>query len=649
MAMEDKKMEQLGDFNVQIGEISGGENIFNIFPSMSEHENAFLTMGPIWKAKSISLGRDDELSKIDAVLSSANLLIINGMAGIGKSELVKMYAEKYAEKYDIIKFASYSTSLVDLISSLSFTNFNDERFAFSQGKEALYSKKLELLTKQTNNVLLVIDNFSAADINKLNQLTGLNIRIIITTRDYVSGFNCLTIEKLAPTDASSLFCKLSGIKHNSRCDDLLEKVNCNTLMITLFASLISGSNGMIKISTILDSLDKLTMKDIKIELLHMSDVHRNDVKAYNTLFAHLETVLNLSQLSAEAKEIMMNMSLVPYEGMPYAEFLACCEYSDSDHINEISNLCRKSWISKDDTTNTVRLHPMISDFIFEEFAPDGKPINNMLEAIRKRLELSQSFLQSEVRRQFEFAKFIEPRLRGNDGVVQKLIINIAGLYYVESDFSHAFDLCHAVVQSESFASWKDCEKADMYRKMGICQFRMASKINEVRHVNPAIYDEEKSGLLGEAIMWFDSAYSVCENPLEKSRVLIDKINAVIAMEKNNEAGDLYVELVNILKNSDHENHPLRAIAGFYISLGEHDASLKEKQLLEALRFLDSNGDNEERYFLFSHLISKELKRIYEDAGNSVAKTIYEERCNKYLDSLVLEDIEIESLSDLFEE
>ena len=67
-------------------------------------------------------GRDKESKEVYKMLSKDSVLFVSGIVGIGKSEFVKYFAEKYAKKYTNIIYWFYSGNLKQSITEMDFSS-----------------------------------------------------------------------------------------------------------------------------------------------------------------------------------------------------------------------------------------------------------------------------------------------------------------------------------------------------------------------------------------------------------------------------------------------------------------------------------------------------------------------------------------------
>lgn len=112
-------------------------------------------------------------------MQSDGKVFLTGVAGVGKSELVRTYAEKYASEYAHIGYYNYNeyrNGIADIIANVL------PNMAFIRSDiEALYEENLELLSAFGKNLLLVIDKTIIMFLPTVTQncLTFLNWNVML--------------------------------------------------------------------------------------------------------------------------------------------------------------------------------------------------------------------------------------------------------------------------------------------------------------------------------------------------------------------------------------------------------------------------------------------------------------------------------------
>lgn len=124
------------------------------------------------------LGRKTELKELAKLIQEHSLVFVTGIAGIGKSEFAKEYANKNKKKYTNILFMHYEVNLKKCIANLEFSDDSVE-----MSEEELFETHMKILKKLHADSLLIIDNFNVLpkDDSYFKELIKLDFQILITT------------------------------------------------------------------------------------------------------------------------------------------------------------------------------------------------------------------------------------------------------------------------------------------------------------------------------------------------------------------------------------------------------------------------------------------------------------------------------------
>lgn len=96
------------------------------------------------------LGRKEELKAALSLLQENALLFVTGIAGIGKSEFAKTFANKNKKKYTNILYFHYDGSLKKCIAGLLFTNDTAE-----MTEEELFQNHYQTLQKLSSDSIII--------------------------------------------------------------------------------------------------------------------------------------------------------------------------------------------------------------------------------------------------------------------------------------------------------------------------------------------------------------------------------------------------------------------------------------------------------------------------------------------------------------
>ncbi|HAE52257.1 MAG TPA: hypothetical protein DCG30_03270 [Ruminococcus sp.] len=121
-------------------------------------------------------GRDEELNELHKIVTENSTVIITGVAGIGKSELVRAYAKEHKTEYQYFGYYFYNGSLKDIISDIL-------RDPITADLNTHYFENLKLLSGLGEKVLLIIDNFNAMpeEDESFYDLCDIKCKVIFTS------------------------------------------------------------------------------------------------------------------------------------------------------------------------------------------------------------------------------------------------------------------------------------------------------------------------------------------------------------------------------------------------------------------------------------------------------------------------------------
>jgi hypothetical protein len=188
--------ERIVELAKEIRNVIGEESEGNKQVADSSSDTKKLLSTPNIMPKAVFCGRDDILEDIHGRFQhSENVLFLYGIGGIGKTQIAKQYAKKHKEDYDTIIYATYNSSIKDVI--IAETPFATEpemnRYTLSDGTQenddTYFKRKLEKIQKlSTERTLIILDNFDVEEDENLPSLMNGQYRLLITTRCDFSRF-----------------------------------------------------------------------------------------------------------------------------------------------------------------------------------------------------------------------------------------------------------------------------------------------------------------------------------------------------------------------------------------------------------------------------------------------------------------------------
>ncbi len=324
------------------------------------------------REKSDFVGREDLIREIGEKLERNTVLYITGIAGIGKSELVRQYIARNREDYRNIMFWSYSGDFEYMISrdtdvSVSgFTKSDDETDRkFSRRK---LRKIRDLLDPDEKN-LIVIDNLDIpyreySENECWQQLAAMPAEIIITSRVSESRFSSVSVTAISDmSELKKLFSFRCPYEKSDGqyVEKLIQSVKCHTLLVELVAGHITRSG--ITPEYMLENL-----------LERIPEIHTAGFITEENVNRIISEIYTMDHMTRAQKMILARAAFIPLEGYSYGHF--CIVHNIHDRT-DFTELIRSGWITVSNGMITVL--PVIGTVIVEHIIREG-----LLESVFSR-------------------------------------------------------------------------------------------------------------------------------------------------------------------------------------------------------------------------------------------------------------------------
>ena len=304
--------------------------------------------------KTVFVGREEELHQIDeAFRSGEHVIFLQGIGGIGKTEIAKQYARRNRHLFDKIVYATFTSTIQELVSSQSSFKMDPPFDRKPQDSdEEFFKKKLDYIKDNNDQrTLFIIDNFDVTLDKDLEDFLNANYKVILTTRcKYsVAKYKVIKVEPLDSIEQlKELFLEYYGDgqiveKDDPHLGDLIELVNRHTYTIELIAQHMEES--WQTVDEMIDDLKKQGVASLK------------EASAYD----NLKALFKIFNLNENEKRVLQYLSLMPISGVNAVEF---CKWANISERHVINDLMKRSWILNN--THGIALHPVARDVIRHE-------------------------------------------------------------------------------------------------------------------------------------------------------------------------------------------------------------------------------------------------------------------------------------------
>lgn len=329
------------------------------------------------QVRDIFRGREDLIARMEHFFAEGKrVLFLEGIGGIGKSELAKRYALKHRNDYDTIIFAPYRSNLEDLICDPENICIRHLMQQKDETREQFFHRKLKILQDITDErTLLIIDNFDVDGDPRLEELLSGSYHVIFTTRNTHSGYHSIKVEAI-PSEKIlfEIFEKNYGSAIEGEDRKYIRKIFCHVVSHTYAIELIAKQM----------QASFLTAKQMweALEQNQLQNVARETVeggKERKAAFDHICSIFNISRLDETEKRILRYLSLMGNAGVSAVHFR---EWANLDSFELINSLIRKSWIRRE-ANRKISLHPLVIKVVWKTNPPTIENCQAFLKKLQK--------------------------------------------------------------------------------------------------------------------------------------------------------------------------------------------------------------------------------------------------------------------------
>ena len=374
-AMTPPMYQRVEELTAMILQTLGRENSVGTTSSTAvSADPSYRLIAKVPQARSVFAGREDLLEEIHRQFSSGErILFLEGIGGIGKSELAKQYALSHTDTYQQIIFVTYVDSLQDLVCDSSQIEIDPLERKDEETDAEFFRRKMQVFrTLVDEHTLLIVDNFDVDDDPDLKLFLEGSHRVLFTTRNAHPGYAKVSVEAIP--DPKVLFYVFEThygmpVEEEDRpwLEQLFQKVEYHTYTIELLAKQMEAS--------FLTPREMLQlMEEGRASSLTETVSGRSDQK---TAFDHLCSLFSVSGLSEEEQQILRMLSLMGLRGVPAVRFR---EWAGLSSFNSVNRLIQKSWVRRE-AGQRLSLHPMVKEVVEKMLVPDAMNCRDFLERI----------------------------------------------------------------------------------------------------------------------------------------------------------------------------------------------------------------------------------------------------------------------------
>jgi tetratricopeptide (TPR) repeat protein len=324
------------------------------------------------------LGRDKDLSEVGRLLkNSRQLLLVNGLGGVGKTELCRAFFRDYEKEYAFLGWVDYVGSIKETF----VTRLTGIPGIGSGGQESLeqrFNRIMSYLYGLGEDSLLVIDNLDNPLDEDLSKILSLRCRVLVSSRLKIEGFLCYDLDFLTPAACTELFYRFyRGERDDVNLSKIIELAGYHTLTVELLARTAWNSA-----STLADFLHLLEEKGFNLNdvIPERCETMWSDNKESRRFFDHLLKVFALANLTEEEIAILTSLSLLP---ALYIEIKDISLWLGLDSKDPLNSLVKKGWLRQSGLR--IFLHQVMAEVIYYHTRPDCDKCGKLITAMANNL------------------------------------------------------------------------------------------------------------------------------------------------------------------------------------------------------------------------------------------------------------------------
>lgn len=335
--------------------------------------------------KKVFYGRDTVLDEIKGRFDAGErVLFLQGIGGIGKTQIVKQFAQRHQKDYDTIVYATYNGSLKELVLSDTYFDLEPEmnRRVLADGSlesdDDFFYRKLGKIKKLADErTLIIIDNFDVEGDESLATMMEGRYHLLFTTRcDFSRVYPAVKISAIDSMDHLVRIFMDNYDGYDVGEDDpdlisLIELVNRHTYTIELLAQHMENSGQTAK---------EMQQALEKEGIISLNETVRQTDATTKVAYENLLKMFKVFSLSLEEQTVLRYLSLMPLGGFPVKEFR---DWAGLESYKLIKGLEARSWVTVN--TDGIALHPIIREVVRHELPADLENCHDFLERILERI------------------------------------------------------------------------------------------------------------------------------------------------------------------------------------------------------------------------------------------------------------------------
>ena len=336
--------------------------------------------------------RENDLEDVrKRLLNNKQLVLVNGMGGIGKTTLAQMYVTEYYSDYKHLLWVNINSE--DFISDFNNTEGLGESLKVSlEGKNpeqyfnALIVELKNLSHNDEEQSLMIIDN-AELNITKYQDYFPHppHWHVLATSRKKIEDFDVKELDFLNEEEAIKLF-KLHYKREKISEDEIKEIVKTleyHTLTIEILAK--TAQNDGLNVQETVNTI--ATNYDAEVDARHAD-------KKIRKITSYLSSIFNMNKLSDEELWLLQQFYFLPpqFHTIDVIEDIFGASIQDIGIKTQrvLTKLVRKGWLLYNTELESYRLHRIIGDVLEYSKKITFETVKKLVKSMTLLMHIDQS-------------------------------------------------------------------------------------------------------------------------------------------------------------------------------------------------------------------------------------------------------------------
>jgi len=346
---------------------------------------------PLLQGESLVQRETDLVDVHNRLMQNKQVVLVNGMGGIGKTTLAQMYMTRYYDCYKHLAWISISTS--DFVSDFIQTaGLKESLNVTMEGKTPkqcfdeiiIALKGLHHAVEEQS--LIILDNTEESILQFRGYLPHPpNWHVLTTSRHNLEGFDVKVLDFLSREQAIELF-KLHYRRKtipDDRIGEIVEKLEYHTLTIEILAK--TAQNANLDVNKTVDAIAKNYTVDVNAR-------HANS--RIDKVTSYLCSIFDMSKLGDDEVWLLKQFYFLPsqyHSASTIETILQPIIDNEQTNIQRIlSKLTTKGWLLYNETTNDYKLHRIIGDVLNHPVRIPFSDVSSLVESITSLLSVDDT-------------------------------------------------------------------------------------------------------------------------------------------------------------------------------------------------------------------------------------------------------------------